>query len=447
MMVENNIITEQPVKQRFLIERAIAKIDLLVSNQLELIINHPALKNLESSWYSLYYLVIEQEEAQKNIKIKILNISKNLLLKDLNYTSDYENTILFNLTYNEEFGMPGGEPFAVLIGDYDFSANSKDIHALSVLSQIAAASFAPFIASAAPALLGIDHFAELGKPYNFSNIFQQVEYGAWTQLRVSEDARFIGLTVPKRLLRNPYRDVKHTVSGFCFIPRLSNKNSYLWGNAAYAFATVLLRAFSDYGWLGQICGFDEKHQGGYVPNITEDYFYSDTSFLMPKFSTDVYITDQQEQELSGLGFIPLCQRYASNKAIFYSNNSIQSFHLTEDSVAEKNMSLSAQLQYLLCACRFAHYIKVLGRDKVGSFIDIQACQSYLNNWLMNYVAGNSELSPSQSARYPLRAARVEIKDNPSKENGNYLCIIYLKPHFQLEQVMAPLKFVTELSAK
>jgi len=155
MMVENNIITEQPVKQRFLIERAIAKIDLLVSKQLELIVNHPALKNLESSWYSLYYLVTEQEEAQKNIKIKILNISKNLLLKDLNYTSDYENTILFNLTYNEEFGMPGGEPFAVLIGDYDFSANSKDIHALSVLSQIAAASFAPFIASAAPALLSL----------------------------------------------------------------------------------------------------------------------------------------------------------------------------------------------------------------------------------------------------------------------------------------------------
>jgi len=446
MVSENNVSPTQQVRWRYLIERVIAKLDLLVSNQLQLVMYHPAVKNLEASWYSLFCLVVEYTDKKNNIKIKLLNVSKKLLLKDLNYAIDFENTILFDLVYNQEFDMPGGEPFSILIGDYSFSTEQNDIYALRILSQIAAAAFVPFVASAAPALLGVEDFSDLGKQHNVSKVFQNSGYEAWHQLRAYEDSRFIGLTLPKRLLRNPHRHIKHETHGFCFRPSLSNKDSYLWGNTAYAFATILLRAFSTFGWLGQICGYDEQQQGGYVPLMANDYFYSDTSSLAPKFGTDVYISDQLEQELRQLGFIPLCQRYASNKMIFYSNNAIQSINARSSQIEEKNFSISTMLQYLLCACRFAHYIKMIGRDKIGSYTDVEGCQAFLNSWLMNYVAGNSNLSPAQSARYPLRAAKVEIRENPSKEKGNYLCVIYLKPHFQIDEVITSLRFVTELSS-
>lgn len=424
--------------------RLIAGIDRLISQQLSEILHHPRFKALEASWFSLLYLVAQAYKKPK-IKIRVLNISRKELCADLKQALEFDQSQLFNKIYTEEFGMPGGEPYSVLIGDYEFSNHPEDIEALQVMSQIAAATFAPFIAAASSAMFSLDDITELARQPKLDVIFKQPQYIRWNSFRKQEDTRFIGLTLPHFLIRGPY-DYKHSTRivpiEFCFTDT-KPEQSYLWGNASYAFAAVLMQAFNNDGWLANIRGFTEPYRGGVVPNYETAYFNTDKAGLIPKITTDVLITDSQEKQLSDLGFISLGNAYGHNVAVFYSNASIQQPTNYNSSAASQNAVTATMLQHLFCASRFAHYLKIIGRDKVGSFTSAQEHELYLNKWLLNYVASNVDLDSGTRKRYPLQEAKVKVKEQVGKP-GSYMCVIHLKPYFQLEQVVTNITLVTEL---
>lgn len=426
----------------FILSQLISRIDQLLSVQLSTILHHPRFEKLEASWRSLAYLVAVARNPQ--VKIKILNINHKLFCHDLTKAIEFDQSALFSKVYCEEFGMPGGEPFGVLVGDYEFSQQPDDIEALQNMAAVAAAAFAPFVTGTAASLFGLNHITELATQPNLENIFKKQHGERFEALRNMEDARFLGITLPHFVVRLPYSNYAHSAYGFCFKDACPEKG-YLWGNAGFAFAAVLIRAFLHYGWLAQIRGGDAKDEGGYVPELFSAYCATDKIGLIRKFNTDVLLTDSQERELSKLGFIALCQAYGGENSIFYSNASMQKVPTYSNLIAQQNAKAASMLQYILCASRFAHYLKIIGRDQAGSFLDAQDCENHLMHWLLNYVAGNKDLSYEKRARYPLQEAKVQVKENPHK-SGCYLCTIWLKPYFQLEQVVTAITLVTELKA-
>ncbi len=434
------------------INRAIARIDQLINEQLNAIIHHPKLQKLESGWRGLWYLAI-QADGIKNIKIKILDISWAEVTKDIGRALEFDQSQLFQKIYSEEYGTPGGEPYGVLIGDYQISHRPSarhpqdDIATLEGIAQIAAAAFSPFIASASSELFGLDDFSGLGLPLNFDTIFTQEEYIKWRALRDKTDARFIGLTLPRILMRKPYRTTPGSYKGIFFYEKTGAQQSkhYLWGNASYAFAAILIREFSHVGWFGHIRGVPRNQVGGgLLTTLPADMFETDAEGIAIKPLTDVLVTDRQEREISDLGLIPLCQCYDTPFAAFYSNQSIQKPRRQENKDSEVNAKLSSMLQHVLCASRIAHYIKVMIRDKIGSFITAEECEAYLREWLFKYTTGREDLEWEEQARYPLREAAVQVREHPEKP-GQYLCVIHLRPHYQLDQMVSELELVTELA--
>lgn len=416
------------------IEYIIAKIDSLISLQLSEILQHAAFHRLEASWRSLWHLC-QQVHSERNIIIRVLAISLQTLRHDVMRAIEFDQSQLFRKIYNQEFGMPGGQPYGVLIGDFYFSAKVNDIELLRRLSQIASASFAPFIGGSSATMFGLDDLKELGMQPNIEQVFAQVDYLQWQKLRQEEDSRFLGLTLPRQIIRLPYSQTHYRANTFMFTENKSECN-YLWANAAYSFASVLINAFSEHGWLGNIRGFGEQsYQAGEVKSWID---------VKDKPQTEAIITDSQEKNFTDLGFIPLCQPYGSRHAVFYSNASIQKSKRYQKEVATLNAYTSSMLQYLLCACRFAHYIKIIVREKVGSFNSALQCQRFLNEWLRDYVAGNGTLPISQRARYPLQQAQVNIKEMVGKP-GIYQCILHIKPYFQLERLQSNVVLVTELT--
>lgn len=424
----------------FAILRLIANIDRVVSEQVSAIIHHPRFEQLEASWRSLLYLVA-QAYKQPSVKIRILDLSRKELVTDLRQSLEFDQSQLFNKIYSEEFGMPGGKPYGVLLGDYEFSNHPEDIATLEAMSQVAAASFAPFIAAASGQMFNIDHITDLTKQPKLDVIFKQPQYLRWNSFRKQEDTRFVGLTLPHFLVRDAYARSGFT-GGFLFADT-KPECGQLWGNACYAFGAVLIQAFLNDHWLGDIRGFSASGEGGMVPDYVMPEFATDKFGLMPKINTDVFLTDSQEKQLTDLGFIPLCQAYGSDAAVFYSNASIQQSMVYNNTAATQNAATATMLQHIFCASRFAHYLKVIGRDKVGSFVSAQEHESYLNNWLGNYIVTNADASPSIRRRYPLQEAKVQVKEKIGKP-GSYMCVIHLKPRFQLEQVVTNLTLVTEL---
>ncbi len=421
------------------IQRLIAGIDQAVSKQLSEIIHHARFEAIEASWRSLLYLVA-LSYRQPKIKIRILNLSRKELAADLKQAFEFDQSVLFHKIYSEEFGMPGGQPYGVLIGDYEFSHKPDDIEVLQVMSQIAAASFAPFIAGTASSMFSLNDVTELEKQPKLEAIFKQPQYLRWNSFRRQEDSRFVGLTLPRFLVRDAYNKTNY---GFCF-QDTKPESAYLWGNASYAFAGVLIQAFENDGWLANIRGYtSDILSGGVVPPYETAYFNTDKANLIPKMSTDVLITDTQEKQLSDLGFIPLCSAYGDEMAVFYSSASIQSPKGYNSAAADQNATTSTMLQHIFCASRFAHYLKVIGRDKVGSFTSAEDHESYLNKWLMQYVASNTDLKSTTRRRYPLQGAKVEVRERAGKP-GSYSCVIHLKPCFQLEQVVTNITLVTDL---
>jgi type VI secretion system protein ImpD len=436
------------------VERSITEIDHRINDQLNRIIHHPALQRLEAAWRGLWYLLVQAENS-RNIKIKLLDVSWSEVTKDLARAMEFDQSQLFTKIYNEGYGIAGGEPFGALIGNYEISHRPSerhphdDIAALEALSQIAAASFAPFIAGASSELFGLDSFSGLGLPLDLDAIFAQKEYIRWNAFRESLDARFVGLTVPRILLRRPYRTTPGSYKGLFFFEKTcaSDRDGYLWGNAAFGFAAVLIREFANVGWFGHIRGVPRNHiGGGILTSLPVDVFETDAEPVAPKPVTDVVVTDSLEREISNLGLVPLCQCYGTPFVAFYSNQSAHKPKRQETREADVNVRLSAMLQHVLCASRIAHYLKVMIRDKVGLYITAEQCEEMLRRWLFKYTTGREDLEWEEQARYPLREAAVQVREHPSKR-GQFLCVIHLRPHYQLDQMISELELATELTTQ
>jgi len=436
----------------FIINRAIARIDHLINDQVNELIHHPKLQKLEASWRGLWYLVV-QADGSRNIKIRYLDITWAEITKDIERALDVDQSQLFQKIYSEEYGTPGGEPYGAIIGDYEISHKRSsrhpldDIATLTGLGQIAAAAFAPFICSASSEFFGLDYFATLGMPINLHSIFAQTEYIKWRALREKQDSRFIGLTLPRILMREPYRTTPGSYKGIFFYEKSNHENQaawQLWGNAAYAFGGVLIREFANVGWFGHIRGVPrDQIGGGLLTNLPKVSFATDSHDIVCKPSVEVIITDTMERELSDLGLMPLCHCYDTPFSAFYSNQSVQQPRNRLSRAEDINAKLSAMLQHVLCASRIAHYLKVMIRDKIGSFITAEECERFLTEWLFKYTTGREDLEWEEQARYPLRQASVKVTEHPNKP-GQYLCVIHLVPHYQLDQMVSELELVTEL---
>lgn len=428
------------------ITHLITKIDALMNKQLNVILHHRKLQQLEASWLGLHYLV-EQAASNNNhqIKIRVLNISWAELNKDLSRNIEFDHSQLFHKIYSNEFGQAGGEPFGILIGDYQITHSTEHINLLRAIAKVAASAFAPFVCAANATLFGLDDFSGFEKNLDFDRTFQQAEYRAWKSLRDDEDARFIGLVLPRVLMRTPYNKNKTVTHPMYFFETNDQLQHYLWGNAAYHFATVVIRAFAQNGWFADIRGTQEnKITGGLVTKLERDYFCIDEKSVTKKYITEVCITDYLEKILSDYGFIALSECKYTEYAAFHSCPSIQKTKSYDRTGATQNAKLSSMLHYVLCASRFAHYIKVIMRDKIGSFTSASDCEYFLQNWLQQYTASATQNSSELQAKYPLRTAKVKIQDHIGKA-GSYLCKIYLAPHYQLDQIETYLQLTTEFT--
>ncbi len=436
--------------------RAIADIDRLINLQLNDIIHSALLQQLEASWRGVLYLTeqTEQHDREQKIKVKLLSLSWPELSKDINRAIDFDQSDFFKLIYDNEFDMPGGEPFGVLIGDYQISHKNRpgqlhnDLDTLKEVARTAAAAFSPFICGAHPSLFGIDHFSELGLVSDIASQFKQPEYVKWRSLRAMEDARFLGVVLPQILMRSPYKDDGSRSESFVFRETLARpEQDYLWGNAAFAFAAVLVRAFSESGWFAQIRGMKAgQYNFGLVSDLPVSRYETEKYQACNKPSANLLIGHRFEAELSDNGFVPLSVVPYSDYFAFYNNASVQLAKHHHDRLSAMNARLSAMLQYILCVSRFAHYIKVIGRDKVGGYHSAEQCEQELQRWLHNYTTASADASNDVRARHPLREARIQVREKRG-EPGRYYSIIQLQPHFQLDQMITTVKLVAQLSPK
>ncbi len=424
-----------------MINARIAQIDHLISIQLNEIMHHPSFQRLEATWRGLRYL-LDQTETSVMLKIRVLNCSKKELLRDLQRAPEFDQSAIFKKVYEEEFGVFGGEPFGALIGDYEIGKHPEDIELLEKMSQVAAAAHAPFIAAAAPDLLNLDSYTNLGAPRDLAKIFESTEFAKWKSFRQSEDSRYVALCLPHVLMRLPYgRDTK-PVDAFNYEEGVdgSDHTKYLWGNAAYALGAKLTQAFAAYGWCAAIRGVEG---GGLVEGLPVHNFRTDEGDVALKCPTEIAISDRREKELADLGFVPLVHCKGTDYAAFFSVQSCNKPKVYDKESATANARLSAQLPYILAVSRFAHYLKSMMRDKIGSFMSRADCERFLNQWIMNYVTEDDQASPATKAQYPLREARVEVTEVPGKP-GAYRAIAYLRPHFQLDELTVSLRLVAEL---
>lgn len=423
------------------IEARIAQIDGLMSTQLSAIMHNEDFQKLEGSWRGLHYLV-HQSETGTGLKINLFNASKKDLLKDFKSASEFDQSALFKKIYEEEYGTFGGAPFASLVGDYEFTNHPEDMSLLEEISHVAAAAHAPFFAAASPGMFGLDSMTELSKPRDLAKGFDTVEYAKWKSFRASEDSRYVGLTMPHVLGRLPYGSATVPVEAFNFEEDVSGKvhDKYLWVNAAYSLGTRLTNAYAKYGWCAAIRGVEG---GGLVEGLPTHTFTTDDGEVALKCPTEIAITDRREKELADLGFIPLVHCKGTDYAAFFSTQSVQKPKEYDTDAANANARLSSQLQYIMATSRFAHYLKSMVRDKIGSFMTRSECETFLNRWINNYVVGSDDAGQEIKAKFPLREARIDVSEVPGKP-GFYKAVAYLKPHFQLEGLTASLRMVADL---
>jgi type VI secretion system protein ImpC len=424
-----------------MIAARIAQIDEILSTQLNEIMHAQEFQKMEGSWRGLHYLV-NQSETSTSLKIKVMNVTKRELLNDLKNCSEFDQSNMFKKVYEEEFGTLGGAPFGTLIGDYYFGRGPEDLEVLEKMSNIAASAHAPFITGSSPELFGWNDFTELAGPRDLAKIFDNDLYARWRSFRESDDSMYVGLAMPHILMRPPYGEGSTTLETFNYEEKVDGRDhsKYLWGNAAYAFAARLTNAFSLYEWCAAIRGVEG---GGLVEGLPSHTFMTDDGDVALKCPTEIAITDRREAELSKLGFIPLCHHKGTDKAVFFGAQSVHKpvQYLSDDATA--NARLSAQLQYVMAVSRFAHFIKIMMRDKIGSFMSRDECQAFLNNWIAHYVLLDDSAPQEHKAKYPLRDARVDVSEIPGKP-GAYTAVAYLRPHFQLDELNVSLRLVAKL---
>ena len=424
------------------IDARIAEIDQLISAQLSEVLHAPEFQKIESSWTGLHYLCKHTSTGER-LKIKLLNTSKKDIVKDFKTAIDFDQSALFKKVYEEEFGTFGGSPFGALIGDFEIGRGAEDMYFVEQMSHVAAAAHAPFISAASSELFGLEAFTDLGKPRDLAKVFDTVDYAKWKSFRESEDARYVGLTVPRFLGRLPY-DPKEgmTTEGFNFVEDVdgTDHSKYLWVNTAYALGARLTAAFETYGWCAAIRGVEG---GGLVEDLPTHTFKTDDGELALKCPTEVAITDRREKELSDLGFIPLVHCKNTDYAAFFGAQSAQKAKKYDSDAANANAALSAQLQYMFAVCRIAHYMKSMMRDKVGSFANTLDVERYLHNWLMQYVVDSQDVSQEIRAQKPLREASVEVSEVPGRP-GAYRAVAFVRPHYQLDELSVSLRLVAEM---
>ncbi|MGX5088351.1 type VI secretion system contractile sheath large subunit [Enterobacter sp. UPMP2052] len=423
----------------------IAEIDLKLSQQINLILHHEEFQRLESAWRGLHYLVNNTETDEK-LKLRFMDISKDDLRRNMKRYKGiaWDQSPLFKQIYEEEYGQLGGEPYGCLVADYHFDHSAPDVDLLSSIGKVAASAHMPFITGASPSVMQMDSWQELANPRDLTKIFtQNLEYAAWNSLRQSEDSRYIGLAMPRFLARLPYGINTNPVDNFNFEEDTdgANHSKYVWANAAYAMAVNINRSFKHYGWCTMIRGVES---GGVVEDLPCHTFPTDDGGVDMKCPTEIAISDRREAELAKNGFIPLVHRKNTDYAAFIGAQSLQKPAEYYDPDATANANLSARLPYLFACSRFAHYLKCIVRDKIGSFKEREDMQRWLNNWVMNYVDGDPANSSQETkARRPLAAAEVVVEDvegNP----GYYQAKFFLRPHFQLEGLTVSLRMVAKL---
>ncbi|WP_217533388.1 type VI secretion system contractile sheath large subunit [Vibrio metschnikovii] len=428
-------------------------IDSQLSTQLDYILHDTVFQNMESAWRGLNYLVEQKDQnTEELVKIKVLACTWDELAKDAIRAIEFDQSSLFKLVYQNEYSMPGGEPFGLLVGDYYLgqskgkNAIDKDIRTLGKVAQSAAAAFSPFIMSVKPGVLGTDNFSDIASIGNIAAQFEQNEYLGWRKLRESEDVRFIGLTMPNVLYRQPYCSDGSRSDKFIYNERVRDSNQdLLWGNASFCFAAVIMRAFQENGWFTHIRG---HKTGDYSQGIIQSP--SSCHISLPgkghryKAPLNLKVTERREQELSDSGFIPLSPVAETPFISFTSNISLHKPQTFVEEGANMNARLSSMLQYTLCVSRIAHYIKVMGRDRVGSYQDAESIERDFQAWLHRYTTASDEASDELRAKYPLNEARIKVTEKLGSP-GNYYSIIHLRPHFQLDQMVSSIKLITELS--
>jgi type VI secretion system protein ImpC len=423
-------------------------IDAAISKQLAAIMHHPDFQKLEGTWRGLNHLVMNSETSAM-LKLKVLNVSKKELFKDVDKAVEFDQSQIFKKLYENEFGTPGGEPYGALIGDYEFANHPDDISLMSKMSNVAAAAFCPFITAASPKLFGFEKFPELAAPRDLEKIFDTVEYTQWKSYRESPDSRFVVLTMPRVLARLPYGANTKPIEEFEYEEVASDSKGrgmpvphehYSWMNAAFVMGTKLTDAFAKYGFCVAIRGAEG---GGKVEGLPAHIFRSDDGDPDLKCPTEIGITDRREAELSKLGFLPLCHYKNTDYAVFFGAQSTQKPLKYDRDAATANAAIMARLPYTMASSRFAHYLKVIARDKIGSFMEVNDCQKFLERWIANYVTGDPSPSQETKAKYPLKEAKIQVQEVPGKP-GSYNAVAWLRPWLQLEELTTSLRMVASI---
>jgi type VI secretion system protein ImpC len=425
-----------------LVNQRIQQIDELISLQLNEILHQPDFQRLEASWRGLYLLITNIDESSK-IVIRLLNISKDEIRQDLEKAVEFDQSQLFKKVYEEEYGTFGGHPYSFLMGDFEFGPNSADVSLVNKISQVAAAAHAPFIAGAVPGFFGLKSFTELGNPRDLSAIFESTELGKWQSFRETEDSRYVVLTLPHFLVRLPYGGAQgQPVNGLKFEEDVdgADNSKFCWANASWVLALKIMTAAATYSWPAAIRGVEG---GGLVEDLPYYTFKTTDGDVALKCPTEIAITDRREKELSDLGFIALCHCKNRDYAAFFGSQTTQKPKLYDTDEANANALLSSRLSYILSASRFAHYIKAMVRDKIGSFMSKGDIERFLHDWICQYVLLTDEGSDETKAKFPLREARVDVYEVPGKP-GSYQAIVYMRPHFQLEELTASIRLVALL---
>lgn len=424
----------------FILER-IKELDDVIASQLNEILHHEDFQKLEASWRGFSYLVMNTKTGSK-LKIRLLNVNKNELLNDLTKAVEFDQSQLFKKVYEEEYGTFGGHPYSCLIGDFSFTRNPQDIELLEKIASVAAAAHAPFIAAAHPRLFDLDSFESLSVPRDLAKTFESLELVKWNSFRNSEDSRYVTLCLPRVLYRLPYGNISSPVEGMNFEEDVAGASTdrFCFGNPAYVLGQRITNAFSIYGWTAAIRGVEG---GGIVEGLPAYTFKTMEGDIGLKCPTETAITDRREKELSDLGFVSICHCKGTDYAAFFGAQTSQKPKMYNNDEANANSSLSARLPYVLAASRFAHYIKVIMRDKIGSFLTKENIELYLNTWIASYILLNDDAPQNVKAKYPLREARIDVFDIPGKP-GSYKSVVYLRPHFQMEELTASIRLVATL---
>jgi len=432
-------------------DRAIQEIDRKLSAQLNAIMHDPKFTKLEGSWRGLHYLVMNSETGS-SLKLRMLNASKRELTRDLTKAVEFDQSQLFKKIYENEFGTPGGEPYGALVGDYEWTSAPDDVETLRLISNVAAAGFSPFISAAGPGMFGFDDYTELSKPRDLAKIFESAEYMKWRSFRDSEDSRFVSLVMPRVIARLPYGEKTKAIDEFDYeeapidtsgAARSMGHHDYCWMNAAYVMGARMTDSFAKTGFCVTIRGAEG---GGKVENLPMHVFRSDDGDLDSQCPAEIGITDRREFELSNLGFLPLCHYKNTDYAVFFGAQTTQKPKKYDRPAATANAAISTRLPYIMATGRFAHYLKVMARDKIGSLMEVSDCEIWLNRWISNYVNSNEKSGPESKMLKPLREAKVEVKEIPGKP-GSYNAIAYLRPWLQLEELTTSMRLVASIPQK